>query len=92
MYILPTILVVIVFIIGLSSIKVVRQSEVFVIERLGKFHKVAQAGLNIIVPFVDNIRAAVSMRQQTMDIPPQGVITKDNVTIVIDTVVFFPDN
>jgi regulator of protease activity HflC (stomatin/prohibitin superfamily) len=89
MYIIPIILVLVVLIVGFNSIKVVRQSEVFIVERLGRFNKVAEAGLNIIVPFVDNVRAIVNMRQQTMDIPPQGVITKDNVTIVIDTVVFF---
>ena len=71
------------------SIKVVRQAEVYVIERVGKFQKVASAGLNFIFPFVDRVRAIVNMKQQTMDVPPQQVITKDNVTITIDTVVFF---
>ena len=83
------ILLVIIFIIGVNSIKIVRQSEVYIVERLGRLHKVAVPGLNIIIPFFDRIRAVVNMRQQTMDIPPQGVITKDNVTITIDTVVFF---
>jgi len=83
------ILLVIIVIIAFMSIKVVKQAEVYVIERLGKFHKVAEAGLTIIVPFIDNVRAIVSLKQQTMDIPPQGVITKDNVTITIDTVVFY---
>ncbi|MGE5328381.1 MAG: SPFH domain-containing protein [Deltaproteobacteria bacterium] len=82
-------LVVVVLIVGVSTIKIVRQSEVYIIERLGKFHTVATPGLNIIIPFFDNVRAVVNMRQQTMDIPPQGVITKDNVTITIDTVVFY---
>ena len=82
-------LVVVIFIVGFSTIKIVRQSEVFIIERLGKFHMAATPGLNIIVPFFDNVRAVVSMRQQTMDIPPQSVITKDNVSITIDTVVFY---
>ena len=80
---------VIILIVAAFSIKVVRQAEVYVIERFGKFHKVADAGLNIILPFVDRVRAIVNMKQQTMDVPPQGVITKDNVTITIDTVVFF---
>ena len=71
------------------SIKVVKQAEVYVIERLGKFHKLANAGLNIIIPFIDKVRAQVNLKQQTMDVPPQGVITKDNVTITIDTVVFY---
>ena len=83
------VLLVIILIIAVKSIKVVRQSEVYIIERLGKFHKVADAGLTIIIPFVDRVRSVVSLKQQTMDVPPQNVITKDNVTITIDTVVFY---
>jgi regulator of protease activity HflC (stomatin/prohibitin superfamily) len=75
--------------IALKTIKIVRQSEVYIIERLGKFHGVAEAGLTIIVPFLDRVRSVVSLKQQTMDIPPQDVITSDNVTITIDTVVFY---
>ena len=82
-------LLIIIVIIAVKSIKVVRQSEVYIIERLGRFHKVADAGLTIIIPFFDHVRSVVSLKQQTMDIPPQGVITKDNVTITIDTVVFY---
>jgi len=83
------VLFILIAIIAFKSIKVVRQSEVYIIERLGKFHKVADAGLTIIIPFVDTVRSVVSLKQQTMDVPPQGVITKDNVTIQIDTVVFY---
>ena len=83
------ILLIIVIIIALKTIKIVRQSEVYIIERLGKFHKIADAGLTIIVPFFDHVRSVVSLKQQTMDVPPQNVITKDNVTITIDTVVFY---
>ena len=83
------VLLIIVLVIAFKSIKVVKQAEVYIIERLGKFHKVADAGLTIIVPFLDHVRSVVSLKQQTMDIPPQGVITKDNVTITIDTVVFY---
>lgn len=72
-----------------NSIKVVNQSEVYVIERLGKFHKIADAGLTFIIPFVDRIRFIVSLKQQTLDVQPQEVITKDNVTIKINTVVFY---
>ena len=78
-----------IFIVLASSIKMVRQSDVRIIERFGKYHKLAEAGLNFIFPFIDKTRAIVSLKQQTMDIPPQGVITKDNVTITIDTVVFY---
>ena len=83
------VLLVIILIIAFKSIKVVRQSEVYIIERLGKFHKVADAGLTIIIPFFDHVRSVVSLKQQTMDVPPQGVITKDNVTMQIDTVVYY---
>ena len=83
------IVLVLVLIVAACSIKVVKQSEVRIIERLGKYHKTAQAGLNFIVPFIDNVRAVVSLKQQTMDVTPQSVITKDNVTITIDTVVFY---
>lgn len=83
------VLFVIVAVIAYKTIKIVRQSEVFIIERLGKFHKVAEAGLTIIIPFLDKVRSVVSLKQQTMDIPPQNVITSDNVTVTIDTVVFY---
>ena len=83
------ILLIIVLVLAAMSIKIVKQSEVYIIERLGKFYKVADAGLTIIVPFLDHVRSVVSLKQQTMDIPPQDVITKDNVTITIDTVVFY---
>lgn len=83
------ILLIIIAIIAFKSIKIVKQSEVYIIERLGKFYKVADAGLTIILPFVDTVRSVVSLKQQTMDVPPQGVITQDNVTITIDTVVFY---
>ena len=83
------ILLILILIIAFSAIKIVKQSEVYIIERLGKFYKVADAGLTIILPFFDHVRSVVSLKQQTMDVPPQGVITKDNVTITIDTVVFY---
>ena len=83
------IILAIILIIAFMSIKIVKQSEVYIIERLGKFYKVADAGLTIILPFFDHVRSVVSLKQQTMDVPPQGVITKDNVTITIDTVVFY---
>ena len=88
MWIFLILLAFIIFI-ACSSIKIVKQAEVYVIERLGRFYKVADAGLTIIIPFFDHVRSVVSLKQQTMDVPPQGVITKDNVTITIDTVVFY---
>ena len=83
------ILLVIVVLVAIKTIKIVPQSEVLIVERLGRYHKTAEAGLNIIWPFIDRVRARVDLREQTMDVQPQSVITKDNVTIRIDTVVFF---
>ena len=83
------ILLILVLVLAAMSIKIVKQAEVYIIERLGKFYKVADAGLTVIIPFLDHVRSVVSLKQQTMDIPPQDVITKDNVTITIDTVVFY---
>ncbi len=83
------ILVVFVVIIAAIAIKVVQQSEVYIIERLGRYHGTLGAGPQFIVPFIDRIRAKVDLREQIMDVPPQSVITKDNVTIRIDTVVFY---
>ena len=83
------ILIFIILIIAFKSIKVVNQSEVYIIERLGKYYKTADAGLTIIIPFIDRVSSVVLLKELTMDIPPQGVITKDNVTINIDTVVFY---
>ena len=83
------VLLIIIAIIAFKSIKVVNQSEVYIIERLGKYYKTAEAGLTFILPFIDRVSSVVLLKELTMDIPPQGVITKDNVTINIDTVVFY---
>lgn len=83
------ILMIIVFIVAVKSIKIVNQSEVVIVERLGRYLKTATAGLNIFNPLTDRARVTVSLKEQTMDVQPQNVITKDNVTIRIDTVVFF---
>ena len=88
MGIIITVLAIIVFI-AFKAIKIVNQSEVFIIERFGKYSKTANAGINVLWPFIDKIRARVDLREQIMDIPPQNVITKDNVTIKIDTIVFY---
>lgn len=77
------------FIVALSSIKVVSQASVKIIERLGKFHKTATSGLNIIIPFIDSVRATLDLREQLTDIEPQPVITRDNVTMEVDCVVYW---
>jgi regulator of protease activity HflC (stomatin/prohibitin superfamily) len=83
------IIVLFVIIIAFSSIKIIRQATVGIVERLGKFHKMAEQGINVIIPFIDSFRAVVDLREQVVDFPPQPVITKDNVTMMIDTVVYY---
>ena len=88
-WIIGAIIVIIAFIVIISNIFVVQQSRAYVIERLGGFHKVQGVGLHGKVPFIDRIARRVSLKEQVLDYPPQPVITKDNVTMQIDTVVYF---
>ena len=81
--------IVILLIIVISNISVVQQSYAFVIERLGAFQEVWGVGLHFKIPFLDRIARRVSLKEQVLDYPPQPVITKDNVTMQIDTVVYF---
>ncbi len=73
----------------IANIKIVPQSKAFVVERLGTYFATWETGLHIKVPFIDRISKQVSLKEQIVDFPPQPVITKDNVTMQIDTVVFF---
>ena len=82
-------ILVILFIIIVSNITVVQQSQAFVIERLGAFSAIWGVGLHVKIPFLDRIARRVSLNEQVLDYPPQPVITKDNVTMQIDTVVYF---
>ena len=77
------------FIVIITNISVVQQSRAYVIERLGAFHSVWGVGMHFKVPFIDRIARRVSLKEQVLDYPPQPVITKDNVTMQIDTVVYF---
>lgn len=83
------VIVFIVLIILLCSLKIVNQTDKYVIERLGKYLCTWDTGIHFLAPFVDRIQKRVSMKEQIYDFPPQPVITKDNVTMQIDTVVFF---
>ena len=89
MFIIMLILAVIIFILVITNIVVVQQSRAYVIERLGAFHCVWGVGLHVKIPFLDRIARKVSLKEQVLDYPPQPVITKDNVTMQIDTVVYF---
>ena len=88
-FIIIGIVLVILFILIISNIVVVQQSKAMVIERLGAFQAVWGVGLHVKIPFIDRIARRVNLKEQVLDYPPQPVITKDNVTMQIDTVVYF---
>ena len=89
MWIIVLVLFIVAFAVVISNIAVVQQSRAYVIERLGAFQTVWGVGLHFKVPFIDRIARRVSLKEQVLDYPPQPVITKDNVTMQIDTVVYF---
>ena len=82
-------IIAILFVLIISNVFVVQQSKAYVIERLGAFQSVQGVGMHFKVPFIDRIARRVSLKEQVLDYPPQPVITKDNVTMQIDTVVYF---
>jgi len=86
-FIIALILVLVILVV--ANIKVVPQSRAYVIERLGTYKETWQTGLHVKIPFIERISKNVSLKEQVVDFPPQPVITKDNVTMQIDTVVFF---
>ena len=83
------ILIIIVVIMSIKCVKVIQQSTVGIIMRLGKFHKKADTGVHFLVPFIDTLSYRIDLKERVEDFPPQPVITKDNVTMQIDTVVYF---
>ena len=83
------ILVVVLILVLATNLKVVQQSKAYVIERLGAFHSVWGVGIHFKVPFLERVAKVVSLKEQVVDFPPQPVITKDNVTMQIDTVIYF---
>ncbi len=87
--IIISIIVLFIIILIVRNIKIVPQAHAFVIERLGAYHTTWETGLHLKTPFVDKISKRVSLKEQVVDFPPQPVITRDNVTMQIDTVVYF---
>ncbi len=88
-WIIGVVIALLVLAVILSSVKIVNTGYVYVVERLGQFYRVLQPGLHIILPFMDFVRKKISMKQQILDIEPQNVITKDNVNIQADNVIFY---
>jgi regulator of protease activity HflC (stomatin/prohibitin superfamily) len=96
--VLIIVLIILALVIGKKGIKIVQQANVLIIERLGKFNRIAQSGINFIWPFIDKVRPMISggitinfvdLRERVIDFEPQPVITKDNVTMSVDTVVYY---
>ena len=88
-FIIPAILVILVLILLTSNIRVVQQSKAYVVERLGAYHATWGVGIHFKIPFIERVAKTVSLKEQVVDFAPQPVITKDNVTMQIDTVVYF---
>ena len=88
-FILMILLIAIVVILIFSTVKIVPQSYAYVVERIGAYDRTLNVGLHILIPLIDRVSNRVSLKEQVMDFAPQPVITKDNVTMQIDTVVYF---
>ena len=89
LFIVIVVLIVAIMALVFANIRVVPQSKAYVIERLGTYFSTWETGLHVKVPFIDRIAKIVSLKEQVVDFKPQPVITKDNVTMQIDTVVFY---
>ena len=87
--IIIAVIVIFLLLIAIKNIVLVRQSRAYVIERLGAFHAVWGVGIHFKIPFIERVAKEVSLKEQVVDFAPQPVITKDNVTMQIDTVIFF---
>ena len=88
-WIVPAVLVILVLVVLISNIHIVQQSRAYVVERLGAFYSVWNVGLHFKIPFIMRVAKKVSLKEQVADFAPQPVITKDNVTMQIDTVIYF---
>ncbi|MBI5159903.1 MAG: SPFH/Band 7/PHB domain protein [Micrococcales bacterium] len=89
LFVVLAIVVIFVLVTVFRSIRIIPQAYAGVVERLGRYHKTLNPGLNLLVPFIDRVRPLVDMREQVVSFPPQPVITEDNLVVSIDTVVYF---
>ncbi len=89
MEVLPIVLLVFAIIFVLMTIKIVPQQEAYIVERLGKYSRTIEAGLHIMIPFIDKVAYRTALKEMVLDIPPQICITKDNVQVTVDGVIFY---
>ena len=87
--VIPVILIAIVIAIIVANVRIVPQANAFVIERLGAYHTTWDTGIHVKIPIIDRVAKRVSLKEAVVDFPPQPVITKDNVTMQIDTVIYY---
>ncbi|MEI2701038.1 MAG: SPFH domain-containing protein [Baekduia sp.] len=83
------VLLVLALVVLAKTVRIIPQARAGVVERLGRYHRTMEPGLNIVVPFIDRVRPLIDLREQVVSFPPSGVITEDNVTVNIDTVLYF---
>lgn len=86
---LPVLILIVVVVFGFKSFIVVPQQEVYVVERLGRFHKALTAGLNILIPFIDRVAYRHSLKEVPLDVPSQVCITRDNTQLTVDGIIYF---
>ena len=87
--ILLVVLVILIVVAVVRSVRIVPQATAGIVERFGWYHRTLQAGLNMVTPFVDRLRPLIDLREQVVSFPPQPVITRDNLVVSIDTVIYF---
>ncbi|MGH3197577.1 MAG: SPFH domain-containing protein, partial [Streptosporangiaceae bacterium] len=87
--ILLVVFVILIIVAVVRSVRIVPQATAGIVERFGRYHRTLQAGLNMVTPFVDRLRPLIDLREQVVSFPPQPVITRDNLVVGIDTVIYF---
>jgi regulator of protease activity HflC (stomatin/prohibitin superfamily) len=87
--VLLVLIVGILLVVAVRSVRIVPQAQAGIVERFGRYHRTLNAGLNVVVPFIDHLRPLIDLREQVVSFPPQPVITKDNLVVGIDTVIYF---
>ena len=88
-WVVGVVVLIFILVVLFRAIRIIPQASAGVVERLGRYHKTLQPGLNLLVPFIDRVRPLIDMREQVVSFPPQPVITEDNLVVSIDTVVYF---
>jgi regulator of protease activity HflC (stomatin/prohibitin superfamily) len=88
-FLAPLLLVTIFVVVLVRSIRIIPQASAGIVERLGRYHRTLDAGLALIIPFIDRLRPLIDLRERVVSFPPQPVITSDNLVVEIDTVIYF---